>query len=206
MRERVLEIFRGYTDRFAERQERDGGADGAFDGTIIMLCRQERMNELAIEGFDARKVIGVTKHGAKIGERVIGAFAGHAEHANGSVPSFGEIYENFFEIVMLLIGDFNNLTWEIFLFMKMVEGFRRDGIEIADDGIYADTEFSGMFCSAIGAESERCAIGSFDSRNFIAQGTSQQDQRKIFIRHGNITWMAPKVSKNKKPGVYIPAL
>jgi hypothetical protein len=201
VREWVLEVFRGNSDGYSKWHQGNLSTNGAINGTIIFVCREKRMDEFAIEGFEIRKCIGVTKHDAEIGDSMIGAPAGQAENANGSVPSFGQILQSFFEIVMVLLGNFNYLAHRILFQLEMAEGFGCDGIEIADDGINRQAKRSGMFCATVGAEEELSATGIFERGGFIEERSSEQEEREFFLSHEKTTFPAPKISENKKAGM-----
>jgi hypothetical protein len=195
--EHLLVVFRGNTGRFAKWHERNGGTEWAFDGAIIMLCSEKGMSESIIECFDIRKFIGVSKHNAEIREGMIGAAACHAEDANGAIPSFGEISEDFFEIVMLLIWNFNDFTGRIFLFFEKSKGFGCYGIEVADDGIEREVKFSGMFGSAISAEDRSGTSSKFQSRQSLSERATKYEERKIHGYHVELTFFFPKMSKSR---------
>ena len=112
---------------------------------------KEAVFGVCIYGKKAGKPLRITKHDAKIRERMIHAAAGHSQNAEIAVPLSGRILQRFFEIVVLLIGDVNDLGAALFI---VAAGFQCDGIEIANDSVAWGSMPPRMFRAAIGADNE----------------------------------------------------
>lgn len=87
---------------------------------------------------------------------MVRATAGHSEDANFAVPLSGKILQRFFEIVVFLIGNVNDLSAQFF---KIMAGFGRNGIEITNDGVAWASMPPRKFRTAIGADNETGMLG-----------------------------------------------
>lgn len=131
---------------------------GSCKETVFGVC---------IYGKKAGKPFRVTEHHAEIRKGMVNTATRHSEDTNitvpfcGEMPVSGKILNRFFEIVMLLIWNVNDLGAAPFI---IATGTRRDRIQIANDSVAWDSESPCMIRTAIGANNNAGARGIIERR------------------------------------------
>ncbi|HET6401012.1 MAG TPA: hypothetical protein VFH95_06385 [Candidatus Kapabacteria bacterium] len=165
--------------RFAKGNEGKDRPYGRVYPAAIAISSEETIFGVFINRDEAGKSFRVPEHDAEIRERMVGTAAGHSKNSDIALPLPGKIFERFFEIVAILLGDANDFGAAFFEIAKRV---RCDGIEIADNRVAWEPKRPRLFRAAIGAESELGARGIFE--RVLADLTAKNDESECVQNQG----------------------
>lgn len=167
--------------RCAKGNEGYGCACGAFDPAAIAGRRKEAIFGICVDRDEAGKSLRVAEHDAEVRERVVGPAAGHSENADIAIPLRSKKFECLFEIVMLLLGNANDLGAAL---LEIAQRFLRYGIKITNDGLARKPEAPRMFRTAIGTDDQPCALWCAFGEDALDEGAAKENESECVLAQG----------------------